>query len=731
MSRSALEAAIRGRDYAEALVLSRRLRDPARPDPDLDAMHGHVLAQLGLHAEAREVLLPCTRSRPHLPSVWIDLTQAAIGLGDWPAAAQAIARFRQLAPNASAGVFAQARIAFALGQSDEAERLFLQAARAHPAWIDRRFALGNEAFDAGQFAVAARHYRACLRDRPDGIDARLNLISSLTHLGEHADALALARTGNAKFPDDVRLLQRYSQLLDLQPSADEERLDVRRRWVALAADSASAQLAYANALTAIGENAQAHEHYAIAMRLDPQALQARWTAMHLPRQSIFADEAEIQSFARQWRDDLSFFESLDQTPDADTCRRLIATCTNFSLAYVGEDMRSDYERYGRLLTRFCDQALSAAATPAARPPRRDRRRRVGVVSAHFHWHSVSRVWRDLILPLDREQVELACFHLGSADDDSVAAWRGRADHFVDAPRDLHAWHHALLEAALDVVIFLDLGMHPLSQVLASQRYAPVQCTTSAHPMTSGMPRVDYFLSSDLAEPADAQAHYSEQLVRLPGLAWAYQPSTAAASGPPVGQYAERGGIGFYCAQNGVKLLPVHDALFARILAGAPDSVLALTPGMNSGASARLHGRMRIAFETAGVDLVQRVQTFNDLAFDTYRGLLAHTDVMLDTLLFSGGLTSMDALSMDIPIVTLPGRLLRSRQTMAMLRLLELDALIARDADDYIAIALRLAHDHDWRAEVRAVIRDRKHRLYATSDALGGLQAFLLRDHPPR
>ena len=64
-------------------------------------------------------------------------------------------------------------------------------------------------------------------------------------------------------------------------------------------------------------------------------------------------------------------------------------------------------------------------------------------------------------------------------------------------------------------------MDPLMTQLAALRLAPIQCVTWGHPVTSGLPTVDYFLSSELMEPKDGQDHYSERLIRLPGIGVCY------------------------------------------------------------------------------------------------------------------------------------------------------------------------------------------------------------------
>jgi predicted O-linked N-acetylglucosamine transferase (SPINDLY family) len=98
--------------------------------------------------------------------------------------------------------------------------------------------------------------------------------------------------------------------------------------------------------------------------------------------------------------------------------------------------------------------------------------------------------------------------------------------------------------------------------------------------------------------------------------------------------------------------------------------------------------------------------------------------MLDTLHWSGGNTSLDALACGLPIVTLPGALMRGRQTAGMLEVIGVADLIAADRDDYLRIACRLAGDAGWRNELRERITRAQSRLFDDSAPIERLQAFL-------
>ena len=125
-----------------------------------------------------------------------------------------------------------------------------------------------------------------------------------------------------------------------------------------------------------------------------------------------------------------------------------------------------------------------------------------------------------------------------------------------ATRSAHAPH---------VLIYPGILMDMMSFQLAAQRLAPVQCNSWGHPETSGLPTLDYFLSSDLMEPPDATEHYTEQLVRLPNLSVYYEPvatEAVALTRHELGLHADA--PMFWCGQSLYKYLPQFDDVYPRI-----------------------------------------------------------------------------------------------------------------------------------------------------------------------
>jgi protein O-GlcNAc transferase len=142
-----------------------------------------------------------------------------------------------------------------------------------------------------------------------------------------------------------------------------------------------------------------------------------------------------------------------------------------------------------------------------------------IVSHHVRRHSVwDIVLRGLLLDLDRTRFEVLVYHLGNVEDEETRFARGQVDGWRDRQTiaDPAGWLAALAEDAPDVIFYPEIGMSSLCYFLAAHRLAPLQVASWGHPISTGLATIDLFLSGDLIEAADADQHYRERLIRLPG-----------------------------------------------------------------------------------------------------------------------------------------------------------------------------------------------------------------------
>ena len=116
-----------------------------------------------------------------------------------------------------------------------------------------------------------------------------------------------------------------------------------------------------------------------------------------------------------------------------------------------------------------------------------------------------------------------------------------------------------------MLVYPEIGMDPVCAQLAAQRLAPVQCNSWGHPETSGFPTLDFFLSSDLMEPANAQEHYTERLVRLPNLSvYCEPPEHPVVSVTQADLGLRPDATVYWCSQAIYKYLPQFDQVLPRI-----------------------------------------------------------------------------------------------------------------------------------------------------------------------
>jgi predicted O-linked N-acetylglucosamine transferase (SPINDLY family) len=346
---------------------------------------------------------------------------------------------------------------------------------------------------------------------------------------------------------------------------------------------------------------------------------------------------------------------------------------------------------------------------------------VGIVSSHLMRHSVSRYYRRLLIGLDPARFDVRVWYSGGIRDFSTEQIAGRVAAFEQVSEDAARTASRIREARLDMLVYPEIGMDPCHSVLGAMRLAPVQCVLYGHPVTSGLPNMDYFLGGAALEPVDADAHYREKLIRLPGLGATPERPPAAGDGSWIDAHTDGMPL-VLCLQNHLKLVPAFDATLAQIVerSGARLGFFM----RNTGVGQRFRSRIEQAFREQGLDPVRTLVFLPAQAYEAYLGAIAHAVLVLDSPWFSGGATSLDAFSVGAAVLTQEGTLARGRQTSGMLRLLGVEELIANSEQDYIAKAVTLIADRDRTAALRERIRSRVSVLFEDRPVIEAFEQFI-------
>ena len=713
---------------AEAEIVFRGVLAGAPDDAQALAGLGTALVQLGREDEAWDTLNRACRLADNLSHALSGLAWLALKRGNVAQAHTFAERTLALNPVDPNGLFVLAQALFRQSRFDEGERVFVRALRVNPGYAVERNRLGNEAFDRSEFDAAARHYAVYVQHRATDAKAWMNLGLSSARAKNYPQARTALEKASELAPHEIKPLAMLASMLRESGADNATLIPVYRKLSHLAPDAIDVLMHLARALVGEFNFPDAKECLRRVLQIDPNNLTARWLDFQRPDNEIVPDEASLRAFLSKWREGIAYFENVDWSDPqmAAQADSVLASGTDFYLAYLGQPLVEEQVRNARIVRTM----LTIASPGNHEVPIRaigKKRRKVAVFSPSLMDHSVDKVWSGSLLRLDPAEFELCVFCPIKRTSASSERWRQRGIRFEEGERQAGEWIKALQNFEPDIAIFLDIGMHQLMHAIASLRHAPVQVTTWAHPVTSGIATIDYFLSGDAFETANADSHYSETLVRLPRLGIYTEPPAGVLEKQRV---STSDATRFICTQSPVKLHPAHDELFADILQANPNSHLTLLSGRRELVVVALRERMRKAFERRGIDFAARCDIHQRMPLPAYHQKLIEADVYLDSLDFSGCLTTIDALWANLPIVTLPGQLMRGRQSMAMLRLIGLDDLIAQSTDDYVRIATRLANDKTHREDVVSRIRARKSELFKDETAVFGLADFLRSvEHP--
>ena len=577
--------------------------------------------------------------------------------------------------------------------------------------------LATREMDGGNLPAALAHARQAVDLDGENISYRETLARVLYRMGDLPAVIAIHDSIVQEQPQNLPALKRLSRLL--MENWQFERADqvVAR---ALALDGSDVQLLSMQVFIKheLGMSGEAGNLAITAARLHPEVLSLALDA-HLLLPMVYADTAAVSSCRQRYAEGLDALYAgmpkwQEMADQVFTVER-----SNFLLAYQGGDDRDLQRRYAGLIGR-----LVKAAAPELNQhllPRFDgqRRMKIGFVSKWFYLSTAGNYFERWITRLDPARFERHVYYTGQGEDELTRRIESGCEHFTRLQMGARANGNRILSDQLDVLIHPEVGMSTGSYLLSAMRLAPLQFAAWGHPVTTGSEAIDYFLSCRAMEPVGYASHYSENVILLDGIG-------VDIALPAVEKPIERSAMGlpadahlYFCPQSLFKIHPDMDEIFVNILQGDSRAILVFFQAGSRAITMAFASRLSARLADAGVQAKGQFKFLPRLNGGMFRRALGLADVMLDTLHWSGGGTSLDAFAADVPVVSLPGAYMRGRQTAAMLRLMGLDNLVASDIDDYVAKAIDLASNRGLNESIREAIAARKDNVFGRAEASTG------------
>ena len=620
-------------------------------------------------------------------------------------------------------------------QLDQAEILYQQAIALHPNFFGTYLNLGNLYLDKGQLAEAVTTYQTALQLQSDNLDVQHNLNIALRaqqqpiqfHQQSAERLLQQGRSDSA--------IYHYQALIGLQAAQPEDyaKLGELLSQLNLAAEAIAVSK---QGIQRYPNSEQLHYELAIKLMRNNQhkaAIQAAEFALKkLPESYTFKLlNAFLLPLAYESLEEIEFYRDrfitalqnlIQDTPLETSTQRENALFgsrrfTSFQMTYQAQSMLEPQQLYGQLVRNImaanCPQWVQPLEMPAIQ-----NKIRIGYVSHYFHAYSGTLWLTGWLKHCHHQNFEIFCYYTGDSPDYLTQQFQSWSDRFHHIPNNLEAVCQQILSDQLHVLVFPEIGMDPLTVQMAALRLAPIQCTAWGHPVTSGLSTLDYYLSSQAMEPANAQTHYSETLVCLPKLGIAYPlPSVPPLTKTRSEFHLREDAIAYLCCQAPFKYLPQHDGLLVEIARRVTHAQFVFIR------ADILQPRLHRAFAAAELNSDDYCIFLPTLERNDYLMLNLLSDVYLDTLGFTGGNTTLDAIACGLAIVTCPGEFMRGRLSTGILQTLGVTDTIAANETDYIDIAIRLAHESDWRREISMVMQARCSEVFDDPTCITALEEF--------
>jgi predicted O-linked N-acetylglucosamine transferase (SPINDLY family) len=323
--------------------------------------------------------------------------------------------------------------------------------------------------------------------------------------------------------------------------------------------------------------------------------------------------------------------------------------------------------------------------------------RLGYVSAFFHRSNYMKpVWA-LLNNHDRSRFEIHLF--------SDSHEKDRMEGYVHPPEDkIHyvtdlsndALAEMIAECGIDILIDLNAYSTPERLGLFLTPPAPVCVAWFNMYATSGLPGFHYIIGDDEVVSEDEEPFYSEKVIRLPV---SYLTFSVRHRAPPV--------VDPPCLTT---MTITFGSLVAQYKINSEVRLLIANRAMNSPQN---QVWLKDRFADLGIN-PGRVTLLGPADHYEYLQYYDQIDIALDAFPYNGGVTTMEAIWQGVPVLTFNGDRWASRTSQTLLRRTHLREFVARNAEDMIAVAVRLAKDDDSPERLRLLRRGMRSTLQRSS-----------------
>jgi protein O-GlcNAc transferase len=712
---SGIQALQAGQHAAAAIHFTAAL-EVAPDHPNALMLLGVTHQLAGRHDDAVTFLTRASSARPDDAIILTNLGEALRCVGRAEEAIGPLERAAALNPQLPEPLYNAGVALQQLGRPLDAEDRYRRALERNPGHIGALINLAGLLQQSNDSVRAEQLYLTALRIKPDSPQALRNLASLYSSNQRFLEASNLLQKalriqpGFTEALDDLGcILQNYGKV--------EEAIKLHLRAVETNPRYAPAYTNLANAYSKQGKLGEAYSLYRRIVDLKPDSHEAWYNLASVAQTATWLDEAaegyrrcaELRpdlvaphnNYANVRKDQARLVEAIEAFSRAAELGEVSASHNLLYTLLYSDDhpiahTRAAHEAWGK---RWADPLRENHEFPNA--PTVERKLRVGYVSPYFRQHALGLLLDPIVGAHDLSRFELVFYSDSTVKDALTSRLTSRAMRWYDTSSLSDARLAELIRHdQIDVLVELTSHMAQSRLRALARKPAPVQLSYLAYPAATGMSAIDGTITDVHLDPPENDAHYVEPALRLPVSYWCYAPGDPTPDVAPLP--ADRNGfVTFGELNNYCKMSERCAGTYAHVLAGVPNSRLRIL----------IHGDLEhntLAIRRltdAGVPR-DRIDFINYQPRDAYLREYANIDIVLDPFPCNGHTSSLDALWMGAPTISLAGEAAFGRAGVSILTNLGLTELLADSEDHYVELATRLAHDLPRLRQLRATLRDR-------------------------
>jgi protein O-GlcNAc transferase len=601
------------------------------------------------------------------------------------------------------------------GKIEEAADSYARALTLEPSYAEAHNNLGNIFYESGLVAEAIKYYRNAINLSPGYAEAHYNMGNALARAGHFEDSIQFYNRSLQLSPDSA---ETYNSLGNVFYEAGriEEARTAYERALALNPEFSDAYNNLGTSHSILGNQEAASDCYQKALNLSPSDGIKIKLATTLP--SVVGSLAELEQARKRFAQSISELSTQKlhlKEPDKEVGR------IHFYLSYHGLNDLELQKQIAQVYINACPDLLYTSDHCKNSHLKEKTTIHIGFISRFFKdEHIIWRVMKGIVENLSRERFKVSLYSPDKIQEGVLRSLQN-GERAIHLPNSIAEARDIISHDCLDILFYTDIGMDPFTYFLAFSRLAPVQCTHWGHPVTTGIPNVDYYLSAQGDESESAFEHYSEKLVLLEKRPLCYPR-------PELTRVMTRDDFGlstndhiYLCPTTPFKVHPSFDAILRDILINDPNGRLVLVEHKQKHSIDLLRKRLHSSMP----EVIEKVIFVPRQNSETFLSLLNVTDVVLDTPFFNGGTTSLEAFSLGVPVVTMPTEFLRGRFTYAYYKQMGVMDCVASSSAEYVDISTRLGTDQGYRELVSKKINAASSCLYEDKEAVEVLEKQLI------